>query len=861
MKLNVPTSCYNIKRTLLFIVFLLLNLLVLSKAQQAAKYPFSTDSTHLTIWNGSEYVPFFIKGINLGIAVPGTFPGEMAATRNDYSRWLSQIQQAGFNCIRLYTLHYPRFYEVLDSFNIANKQHPLLFFQGVWLEEELTSYTNNLYSLSNIFNKEIEDDIDCVHGNSNIPQRVGKAYGSYSADVSPWCLGYIVGREVFPAEVLKTNKANSAVTTFAGKHFTIQNASPTEAWLTSNLDHTVDYESTKYKTQRSVSISSWPTLDPLRHLLEAVRQEDTASVDLSKVKILDAPAGMFISYHAYPYYPDFISQQPSYQPSYDEYGSNSYQGYLTELKAHYPQFPLIIAEYGVPSSWEIAHYASSGMNHGGFDEYHQGLTDIRILNTIRNTKCGGGIQFAWIDEWFKRTWVTDPTDYIADSRILWQNIASAEQNFGLVSFGKTLQKDTLAQYSDSSQVKYISAEANYAYLELEIGLKNPLVTPNEIWIALDTYDKNAGESRLPTGESIPKRSEFAIEISNYAAKLFVTQAYDVFGIWHGISAPEQLFHSIPTDGAPWNIVRIKNNDPTSSVQYIGNLQVNTSFQPPSSKDAVVISDNKIHVRIPWSYLNVVAPNQMRVFNDNRATAVVEDTISDGFAFSVLYKHKWYYPANRYVWNSWNFVTRENVDEHLKTSYYVMKDQLHNFNTAAVAMRDSINFGAESNSFNVSKTEGLLVNDFDIDGDQLVALLLDNTQNGRLSLKNDGSFSYHPAYGFFGYDSLRYCVFDGYSLSKPNLAILHVPFSTYASDKPMNELTLNAFPTPTSTTLHIESPEKFSYIKVFDLNGKIMETLYVNTKSYALNVVNYADGEYIIIVKTNLGIISGRFEKG
>lgn len=63
--------------------------------------PFSVDSTHLTAWNGEEYVPFFIKGINLGVSVPGTFPGELSASEADYERWFELIHEAGFNVVRL----------------------------------------------------------------------------------------------------------------------------------------------------------------------------------------------------------------------------------------------------------------------------------------------------------------------------------------------------------------------------------------------------------------------------------------------------------------------------------------------------------------------------------------------------------------------------------------------------------------------------------------------------------------------------------------------------------------------------------------------------------------------------------------
>ncbi len=113
----------------------------------------------------------FIKGINMGIAKPGTHPSELAASRADYGRWLQMIREAGFNAIRLYTLHYPHFYEVPDSFSLANPQHPVLFFQGVWLEEEVPGYDEDLYSLTAYFDREIEENVDCVHGNRTVPRR------------------------------------------------------------------------------------------------------------------------------------------------------------------------------------------------------------------------------------------------------------------------------------------------------------------------------------------------------------------------------------------------------------------------------------------------------------------------------------------------------------------------------------------------------------------------------------------------------------------------------------------------------------------------------------------------------------------
>lgn len=182
---------------------------------------------------------------------------------------------------------------------------------------------------------------------------------------------------------------------------------------------------------------------------------------------------------------------------------------------------------------------------------------------------------------------------------------AAEQNFGLLNFVKDTEFQNLESFGEEENIQSIDAAANYNFLEMEIGLNSPLDIPDEMWIALDTYSEELGESILPTGETLTYRSEFALKITNYSATLFVTQAYDIYGNWHNISEPEQLYHSIPTDGAPWEIVRWKNNSGHSDVQYVGALQLSYGFLPQSSKDAVTIYDDKIEIKIPWSLINVV----------------------------------------------------------------------------------------------------------------------------------------------------------------------------------------------------------------------------------------------------------------
>ena len=73
-----------------FLVFVLATLFAApgfsqDKLQVEAKDPYKGTYTikdkQFAIWNGSAYVPLFVKGINLGISLPGTQPGNLAATR------------------------------------------------------------------------------------------------------------------------------------------------------------------------------------------------------------------------------------------------------------------------------------------------------------------------------------------------------------------------------------------------------------------------------------------------------------------------------------------------------------------------------------------------------------------------------------------------------------------------------------------------------------------------------------------------------------------------------------------------------------------------------------------------------------
>jgi hypothetical protein len=825
---------------------LLITLLIFSSkdltAQQTTdqqNIPFSTDSTHITVWNGESYHPLFIKGINLGVAVPGTFPGQMAATSEDYARWFQMIRDAGFNTIRLYTLHFPRFYEELRKFNLENPNHPLLIFQGVWLEEEVAGYTNDLYTLTDQFEQEIRFNIDAVHGNGVIPELPGKAYGTYTADVSRWNIGYIIGREVHPPEILTTNQIHASITGYEGDYFSIEDTHASEAWMTARFDYLVSYEMENYNTQRPVSFSSWPTLDPLTHPVTGGGYEDSASVDLSTLTAHDSGAGFFISYHAYPYYPDYISREPRYTSFFDHLGQNSYLGYLTYLKEHYQHIPLIIAEIGGPSSWGTAKFAHNGIHHGGYDERTQGENNIRLMRNIVSAGAGGGIQFSWMDEWFKRTWITDPIDFDTDRRVLWHNVSAAEQNYGLIGYRKENHEPQLWEtFCDGCPVESISASADFSYLRLRLNTTAHLAIDDTIWVSLDTYDADLGESVLPSGHVVENRAEFALMITNNKAELFVTQAYDLFGIWHGTSSPEQLYRSVVTDEAPWYLVRWKNNDPDNEVQFIGSLQVNRLNMPTSSLDGVRLFDDRIDIRLPWSLINFTDPSEARVMHDNRNSPETETRISDGISVGIFYNDFEIETSERFLWEPWT--NTHKAIEYKKASYDVIKENLITLPGNPIAVTNSYNVSVDQVN-HISVEEGVLINDLSLDGTSLSAVLDKTPRYGMVNLEPDGSFTYMPESGRTGTDSFTYRARAGNHLSEPATIELNI------GGTPVGSGFVSLYPNPSTGDFTIRSSATIDHIEIYTVIGQLLYRNNINNREASISLHGYTPGVYYVRV--------------
>lgn len=680
--LNIPVittvTCKNYNIVRLTDIVIRRDTVVDFELSELRTLPFKTQSDKIAMFTISGYRSLNLKGINLGSSPPGYFPGEIAyaISARQYEEWINSIGKAGFNGIRVYTLHPPVFYEKLCNYNYRHQDNPLLLFQGIWLGEVEDRYDRTQYDLtlrSPSFRSEIHEVIDCIHGNRNIAYRPGRAYGDYLSDISLWTAGYILGREISPQELDSTDISHPSMTTFTGNQFSITGATATEVFVTGMLDEAVSFEDLSYSTKRPVSISSWPTLDPLDHPTEIHTDEDNASFDITKITGRNTNAGIFATYHAYPYYPNFVSDQPSYRTFSDGEGPNSYRGYLNDLKSHYAGVPLVIGEFGVPSSWGSAHQSFSNMDHGGYSEEQQGEKNIRMMHNIIDEGCAGGFMFSWMDEWFKPTWIVSYLEAfgfksdgeIVSTRQLWHNLLSPEQNFGLVTFD---QKD-IPPYIDyqknnpSGPIGKIEATHDNSQFYLNILTSSNINPGDTIMIAFDTYSAATGESTLPNGMVLDNRSEFLLSLvaGNDTAFYSVTEAYDLKGLTPRFNLTDpavQKYQSTVTDGAPWNLMQWINDGFELTSQYPGLLPAeNSSDFSFGQRCAVAWNGNKVKIRIPWTMLYFYDPTRMQVINgavsyDGGYSFEMLPAGSDGIAVSVYYKGTVTSTSSRYNWDSW-----------------------------------------------------------------------------------------------------------------------------------------------------------------------------------------------------------------
>jgi hypothetical protein len=551
---------------------------------------------------------FFIKGINLGSALPGKTFTEFPQDKATYRTWLEQMAELNVNTVRVYTLLPPTFYQALYDFN-ENRQNPIYLLQEIWPEEypEDHNYLGEAYNET--YRQEIEYAVHAIHGNINIPVRSYRAYGIYKWDVSPYLIGYLVGREMEPMEVQATDALNENYR-FKGQYlYSNHEASPTEGWLAASCDYALKIEDIFYGDSPLVAIVSWPTLDPKSHDSEwslLTRKEnkynDNTIVDINHIGVhKDRVSGFFGAYHIYPNYPDFMNNEPSYNNYHDEGGIFRYGGYLEEFMSGHSKYPAVVAEYGISTSQVTAHVSPDGYHHGGLSEEDQAEGIIRMTQAIIEEGYSGAIIFEWMDEWAKKTWTTEPYMIPYNKNPFWHNVLDPEQNYGVLAI-------------ESLEPKYvkngpISLGQNAAYVYIKVDADE--MDSGGLQLGIDTVDR---------GEGI---DEFLLRLGS-TSDLLANPGYNwTRGYYSAVESPFDSY--VP-------LMQVTNSENTSMsgdvvpehVLNLSHLHYGSFTNPRNS----VSYDGKAWtVRLPYGLLGISDPSQNYVLSDTeRKIPVLRDEI-------------------------------------------------------------------------------------------------------------------------------------------------------------------------------------------------------------------------------------------
>ena len=643
--------------------------------------------------------PLWIKAINLGAALPGKHPSQFPPDDGTYDEWVRLTAEMGANTIRVYTIHPPHFYRAVADWNRANPDRALWLLHGVWTELPPGAHEENYDdpAWDRAFREEMEHVVDLLHGNAAIPHRLGHASGLYITDVSRWVLGYIIGREWEPFSVVAFAARHPSRTAFRGTYVEVEGGNAVDVWLAQVMDHMIGYEMERYNAQRPMAYTNWPTLDPLTHPTETTLAEEAAWLRRRNERVpepsreydndaigLDAramratprfTAGLFASYHAYPYYPDFLVLDPGYAQAVSPDGPSHFFGYLRELVEYHGDMPVVISEYGVPSSRGNAHLQPQGWHHGGHDETAQGAINARLTRDIHAAGAAGAGLFAFIDEWFKKNWLVTDFELPAERNRLWLNALDPEQHYGVIAMragdrdsAMTIdgrREDWAARtplYRRAADAPAVDAplrldalwvhhDEAYVYLRLDVGAID--WARGRYVIGVDTWDAALGDSRLPYTRT---RSPVGLE--------FVLDLHGPEGSHLLVDSPYTLYRDEPIRGSRPRVKQSVYNRPFRT-RANADARYDTLWVTPNrrrfGRDGTVFpaqrrSRNRlvharqqettladwfadpatgtIEVRIPWGMLHVLDPSSRTVLYGTVDSAMPAGRITAGFRFVV-----------------------------------------------------------------------------------------------------------------------------------------------------------------------------------------------------------------------------------
>lgn len=682
----------------------------------ALTYPARVDGERFEWLENGNWKPVYLTGVSLTAALPGHYPSDSATDPALYDDWLQKISALGVNTLRVYTILPPAFYRSLYQFNNSAGHRPLRLLQGVEFTDPPHDdlFNHDYYAAAQ---KEIQDTLDVIHGQGNVPATPAHAAGLFPNDLSAWVAGLLVGREWLSHVVTGNNQLHPDLTSYQGTYIKVPSGSATEVFLAQMINYATEYEERAYNGQHPIAFINWPTLDPMHHptestILEEVSirrglgerlrnpegpydDDDSVSVDPTHLEATDRlKAGYFAAYSVFPFYPDFLDDDPRYPQVRDAQGSDPFLGYLQDLKAHQQGLPLLIADYGVPSSLGIGHFNPVGFDQGGKTEPQQGEILERLTHNVYDAGAAGGIVFEWLDQWFRRTWLVRDFEVPTERKALWKNLMDPSEYSGLISadpsrapvhqlggdLGEWQNKPPVYaktgagefhpagdRYDPARTLKALYADADEGYLYLRLAVEKldndndgqPDWNEVNYLIGISTSPNQAGLTYLPfiVPVRFPMGMTYAIQIAGPEfTHVWIASSYNPYQVVSVEGIPAQTVLGLKLGWKP----RVTENGTFESqiiepnrrrfgrdgkyfaperydrgILRYGSLDPRSPDYDSLAEWHASVRTNTLDLRIPWALLGVTDPSSFRVLAGLEQDGTVLTSQTPGFLLAAF----------------------------------------------------------------------------------------------------------------------------------------------------------------------------------------------------------------------------------
>ena len=225
-----------------------------------------------------------------------------------------------------------------------------------------------------------------------------------------------------------------------------------------------------------------------------------------------------------------------------------------------------------------------------------------------------------------------------------------------------------------------------------------------------------------------------------------------------------VFQGDPADILPDHLVLLFNESqgvPSAQIDY-GSVSLDIQAgEPPVATDDAYATDEDVTLNV--SAANGVLSNDSDPDENETLSAVLVNGPTNGSVTLNADGSFTYTPDANY--NGPDAFTYRASDAANFSNIGTVSLTVNSVDDAPVARADSYSLSDADSTLTVNAANGVLRNDFDVEGSPLSVELVSTTSNGDLTLNSDGSFSYTPSSNLVGRDSFTYQVRSGNLVSE------------------------------------------------------------------------------------------------